>query len=107
MSFIRTLISRAGAREGGLESKVGIYVGDVQTLVSEHPQHDAEPPYFAVDEHYGDKLSAELDRLTAHETRLMAEISQREKRLAEVRRSQRALNAGLAVLQADMEASAV
>lgn len=106
MSFIRTLISRAGAREGALDSQSGIYGEVVETLASEHPQPEVEPAYFAVDEHYGDKLNTELDRLTAHETRLMAEIVVREKRLAEVRRSQRALNAGLAVLQADMEASA-
>lgn len=110
MSYITKLIARAAGRESHF------FEGGVMTIGGEEPigdsAHTVEPAdpikqaYVPVDEHYGDKLSVELDRLCGHEVRLMEEIARREKRLAEVRRSQRALSAGLAVLQNDMEASA-
>jgi len=119
MTFIRELIGRASKREIALTKRLFSNISMHEDGTVEHAdlRHVKEaviltesPPcqavYVAVDEHYGNKLSTELDRLAEHEARLMGEIARREKRLAEVRRSQRALNAGLAVLQDDIEAAA-
>ena len=105
MTFIRKLIDGATRRDGSLiDHHVELSEEKTQVILSESAPCKAV--YVAVDEHYGNRLSIELDNLARQEEKLVGEIAQRERRLSEVRRSQRALNAGLAVLQTDMEASA-